>query len=107
MPTIFGKYRGTKMNLCTVKYFAKAIIYGSKYVYQTVPRLLTIWLDMGEHITPAITEVFKRLNSCVSGAIKHAPAYKVIPAPSLFTTHLIVLYEVVHCISSNCISCWP
>lgn len=65
------------MNLFTVKYFAKAIVYGSKYVYQTVPRLLTIWLDMGEHLTPAITEVFKKLNTNVASAIKHAPVYKV------------------------------
>jgi serine/threonine-protein kinase ATR len=28
--------------------YLKAIKTGSKYVYQTVPRVLTLWLDMGE-----------------------------------------------------------
>ena len=65
------------MNLHTVKCFAKAIIHGSKYVYQTVPRLLTIWLDMGENVTSTNAEVFKKLNGYVANAIKLAPAYKV------------------------------
>lgn len=63
--------------MSTVKYFAKAIIYGSKYVYQTVPRLLTIWLDMGENVNPAIADLFKKLNTTVNSAIKNAPVYKV------------------------------
>lgn len=65
------------MNLHTVKCFAKAIIHGSKYVYQTVPRLLTIWLDMGENAATVNVDTFKKLNSTVANAIKLAPAYKV------------------------------
>lgn len=65
------------MNLHTVKCFAKAIIHGSKYVYQTVPRLLTIWLDMGENAVTVNVETFKKLNGTVANAIKLAPAYKV------------------------------
>lgn len=65
------------MNLYTVKAFAKAIKYGSKYVYQTVPRLLTIWLDLGDHKDACGTEVFKKLNEVVARAIKEAPVYKV------------------------------
>jgi serine/threonine-protein kinase ATR len=65
------------MNLHTVKCFAKAIVYGSKYVYQTVPRLLTIWLDMGENVTPPIADIFRKLNYSVAIAIKTAPVYKV------------------------------
>lgn len=100
------KRRGTKMNLFTVRYFAKAIVYGSKYVYQTVPRLLTIWLDMGENI-PANAETFKKLNSTVATAIRNAPAYKV----SLVTIQLMTLKlnhrSVVHCIPSNRLPCGP
>jgi hypothetical protein len=65
------------MNLHTVRCFSKAIVFGSKYVYQTVPRLLTIWLDMGENVTPAIADVFNKLNNYVASAIKTAPVYKV------------------------------
>lgn len=66
-----------RMNLYTVRSFAKAIKFGSKYVYQTVPRLLTIWLDLGEERTTGGTDVFKKLNDVVSRAIKEAPTYKV------------------------------
>ena len=65
------------MNLHTVKCFARAIVCGSKYVYQTVPRLLTIWLDMGENVTPTVADVFRKLNNYVSTAIRTAPVYKV------------------------------
>ncbi|KAF8076761.1 hypothetical protein FPV67DRAFT_1472577 [Lyophyllum atratum] len=68
--------RGMKMNLYTVRSFAKAIKFGSKYVYQTVPRLLTIWLDLGEDKTSAGTDVFKKLNDIVAKAIKESPVYK-------------------------------
>lgn len=68
--------RGVKMNLYTIRSFSKAIRYGSKYVYQTVPRLLTIWLDLGEDKTTAPSEHFKKLNELVATAIREAPAYK-------------------------------
>ncbi|KAG5648746.1 hypothetical protein DXG03_000093 [Asterophora parasitica] len=68
--------RGMKMNLYTVRSFAKAIKFGSKYVYQTVPRLLTIWLDLGEEKNMAGTDVFKKLNDNVAKAIKESPVYK-------------------------------
>ncbi|KAG6891315.1 hypothetical protein C0992_009196 [Termitomyces sp. T32_za158] len=64
------------MNLYTVRSFAKAIKLGSKYVYQTVPRLLTIWLDLGDDRAIAGTDVFKRLNENVSTAIADCPVYK-------------------------------
>lgn len=70
------------MNLYTVRFFAKSIRYGSKYVYQTVPRLLTIWLDIGEIDGPSSTssttvDVLKKLNQVISKAIKDTPVYKV------------------------------
>lgn len=68
--------RGIKMNLYTVRSFAKAIKLGSKYVYQAIPRLLTIWLDLGEVSATANLDDFKRLNDIVAKAIKEAPVYK-------------------------------
>jgi serine/threonine-protein kinase ATR len=65
------------MNLYTVKFFAKAIKYGSKYVYQTIPRLLTIWLDMGENQQLSAGDTFTKLNATVAKAIKDTPVYKV------------------------------
>lgn len=31
----------------TVKNYSLALRYGTKYIYRTMPRMLTIWLDMG------------------------------------------------------------
>ncbi|KAF7789400.1 hypothetical protein EIP86_000344 [Pleurotus ostreatoroseus] len=44
--------QGIKMNLTTIKCYAKSIELGSKYIYETVPRLLTIWMDIGEKKFP-------------------------------------------------------
>ncbi|KAJ7771049.1 hypothetical protein DFH07DRAFT_734832 [Mycena maculata] len=68
--------RGMRMNASTVKSFSRAIKHGSKYVYQTVPRLLTIWLDLGEDRKMSGQETFKKLNEGVAKIIKDAPVYK-------------------------------
>ena len=33
----------------TCKNYGKALLYGTKYIYQTLPRMLTLWLDFGSH----------------------------------------------------------
>ncbi|KAF8622078.1 hypothetical protein AX15_007222 [Amanita polypyramis BW_CC] len=68
--------RGLKMNLSTVRSYAKALKVGSKYVYQTVPRILTIWLDLGEDKKLAAQDPFKKLNDTVARVIKECPAFK-------------------------------
>ncbi|KAI0938155.1 hypothetical protein AcV7_003428 [Taiwanofungus camphoratus] len=68
--------RGTRMNLQTVRCFIKATRYGSKYIYQTVPRLLTLWLDMGEDRNVSTGEIFTRVNAEIARAIKSIPVYK-------------------------------
>jgi hypothetical protein len=93
------------MNLNTVRSFSKAIRFGSKYVYQTVPRLLTIWLDMGENKHTAGQDVFKKLNDVVSKAIREAPVYKVNLL--LRASDLAHYLSVVHSIPSDCVSCGP
>ncbi|TBU47261.1 hypothetical protein BD309DRAFT_856414 [Dichomitus squalens] len=68
--------RGMKMNLQTVRCFTRAIRYGSKYIYQTLPRVLTIWLDMAEDPERAANDIFSKINAEVSRTIKLAPVYK-------------------------------
>ncbi|KAF8961112.1 hypothetical protein BDZ97DRAFT_1664899 [Flammula alnicola] len=68
--------RGLKMNAYTVKSFSKAIMHGSKYIYQTVPRMLTIWLDLGEDATMAQQDPFKKMTEDISKAIRGAPVFK-------------------------------
>ena len=83
---LINKSSGTKMNLYTVKFFAKAIKFGSKHVYQTIPRILTIWLDMGENKALSGNDVFAKLNSVVARAIKDTPMYKVRLYSSFYMT---------------------
>ena len=77
---------GQRMNLQTIRCFTRAIRYGSKYIYQTLPRILTIWLDMAEefaHVRDRDREVFIKINTEVNKAIKAAPAYKVRSQPDI------------------------
>ncbi|KAI0638446.1 hypothetical protein C8Q77DRAFT_1046895 [Trametes polyzona] len=76
LPPADKKSRGMKMNFQTVRCFVRAIRYGSKYIYQTVPRILTIWLDLAEDNGTNSTDIFNKINDEVSRAIKQAPVYK-------------------------------
>ncbi|KAE9410202.1 hypothetical protein BT96DRAFT_913020 [Gymnopus androsaceus JB14] len=76
LPTAERPTRGLRMNLSTVKAYADAINLGTKYIYQTVPRLLTLWLDLGEDAQVAGSETFKSINQAVAHAIKASPPYK-------------------------------
>ena len=81
------------MNVFTVKAYVTAIRLGSKYAYQTIPRILTIWLDMGEHTEKPIAsksrksdktatqrsssaDYFTQMNESIRQAIAHTPVYK-------------------------------
>ncbi|KAI9068446.1 hypothetical protein FKP32DRAFT_1561636 [Trametes sanguinea] len=76
LPADDKRSRGLKMNFQTVRAFTRAIRYGSKYTYQTVPRVLTIWLDLAEDSRACATDVFQKINEEVHRAIKSAPVYK-------------------------------
>lgn len=65
------------MCLQTVRSYTKAMKYGSKYIYQTVPRLLTLWLDLGEDEVIAKTDTFTKINLEVKRVCDSVPAYKV------------------------------
>ncbi|KAI0254821.1 hypothetical protein BJV78DRAFT_1273863 [Lactifluus subvellereus] len=70
------KIRGLRMRLATVRCFTKAMKYGNKFIYQTVPRLLTIWLDMGEDATVNSEESFTKITAEISRSISGVPAFK-------------------------------
>lgn len=91
-----------------VKAFAKAMRFGSKYIYQTVPRLLTIWLDISDNPEvlantttekqkrePIIIDVFRDMCQSVEDAIKKVPAYKVCRA-NLYVDQPLIDSAVVH-----------
>ena len=65
------------MVIFTVKHYARSLRFGSKYTYQTVPRILTLWLDMGEDQSLSSTDTFALINKEIDSAIRHTPVYKV------------------------------
>ncbi|KAF4575250.1 serine/threonine-protein kinase M1 [Pleurotus pulmonarius] len=68
--------RGPKLCHYTVKYFIKSLKYGSKHVYQTVPRLLTVWLDMADNEKMVTSDQFPKINELVIRAFQEIPLYK-------------------------------
>lgn len=40
-----------------IKLWVRSLAFGTKHIYQTLPRTLTIWLEMGER--PTLVEYFK------------------------------------------------
>ncbi|KAI6024462.1 hypothetical protein EDC04DRAFT_2869391 [Pisolithus marmoratus] len=68
--------RGVRMNLHTVREYAKAMMHGSKYVYQAIPRILTLWLDGGENPKINSHAFYAKINGCVAAAIDSIPVYK-------------------------------
>ncbi|KAI0307055.1 hypothetical protein B0F90DRAFT_1807754 [Multifurca ochricompacta] len=76
IPLADPKIRGLRMRLSTVRCFTKAMKYGNKFIYQTVPRLLTIWLDMGEDPNVNSHEYFTKINAEIARAVGGVPAFK-------------------------------
>ena len=87
---------GLRMRLSTVRCFTKAMKYGNKFIYQTVPRLLTIWLDMGEDATVNKHETFIKISAEISRAINGVPAFKVSSGTSLQYLHLTPSSGILH-----------
>lgn len=94
---------GLKMNVATMRAFSRAMKQGSKYLYQTVPRLLTIWLDLGEHGCDD-PESVKKCRDIADKAIREVPAYKVCFKIDDVTqaNHYSL---VVYCLSTGCFAC--
>lgn len=93
-------FRGIRMNAHTVRNYARVVCLGSKYVYQAIPRMLTLWLDLAENPKAVTHNIFPKIHSAICQAVEGVPAYKAGP---LFTdpTPLLNLVAVVHSVPSN------
>lgn len=38
------------MKVLMINYFGRSLLFGSKYVYQSMPRMLSIWFDYGTSV---------------------------------------------------------
>ncbi|ORY85369.1 hypothetical protein BCR35DRAFT_264576 [Leucosporidium creatinivorum] len=61
----------------TVKHFATALTHGTKFIYQAMPRMLTLWLEFGENPRDYdIWRCFDSINRAVHRSIKDLPPYQ-------------------------------
>lgn len=65
-----------------IENYLRSLNYGTKYLYQTLPRVLTLWLELGAQL-------------------KSAPDGKVNPSRELFQRRTVVLKAVHICIEKN------
>ncbi|KAK6188750.1 hypothetical protein SNE40_004864 [Patella caerulea] len=77
-----------------VKYFGQSLQYGSQYIYQSMPRLLSLWLDYGttvveaerkergksQHKIQAHNVILSRLNKTMEGLIRQLAEYQFFTA---------------------------
>ncbi|GJE85010.1 serine/threonine-protein kinase [Phanerochaete sordida] len=65
------------MNVSTIRTLTKACSTGTKYIYQALPRALTLFFNVGDDFEDAYThEIFKTIVTCMVIAAKEIPSYK-------------------------------
>lgn len=52
--------KGSKMQLHMINYFGKSILFGTRYIYQSMPRLLSIWFDYGTRVLDVNVESVRK-----------------------------------------------
>ncbi|KAJ3103331.1 hypothetical protein HDU97_010236 [Phlyctochytrium planicorne] len=62
------------------KHYGRALTHGTRYIYQTLPRLLTLWLDTGTQQSKRsenteITNTFNQINKSIGKLVEKIPAY--------------------------------
>lgn len=83
-----------------VKHYGESLQYGSKYIYQSMPRLLTLWLDFGQDANQVIEgngrqvektkykEKMQKLNDEIIKLSKVLPAYQFLTAFSQLVSRI-------------------
>lgn len=65
-----------------VNYLGQSLQHGSQYIYQSMPRMLSLWLDYGADSTkqPSMESVLSLLNTKITLFTKMLPAYQFLTA---------------------------
>ncbi|KAI0215805.1 Serine/threonine-protein kinase ATR [Lamellibrachia satsuma] len=75
-----------------VQYFGQSLLHGNQYIYQSMPRMLTLWLDYGAEVTETETRsksevmvqgmraVLQHLNKLMSGFCQKLAPYQFLTA---------------------------
>ncbi|QSL66355.1 hypothetical protein MERGE_000733 [Pneumocystis wakefieldiae] len=107
--------------------YGRALHYGSKYIYQTMPKFLTFWLDFGNNVDKIIfdfgTKEFqqnllearhtrlKLINDCVKKYAKRLPAYLFLTCFSQLISRIThsnpSVFSILETIIVSVISTYP
>lgn len=88
--------KGSDMQIHMINYFGKSLQYGSTYVYQSMPRLLSIWFDYGTRLldisNTSIREERKsnllKMTRLVDSFLERLPAYIFLTAFSQLVSRI-------------------
>ncbi|VEN56457.1 unnamed protein product, partial [Callosobruchus maculatus] len=80
--------KGNDFQLYMMNFFGKSLLYGTDYVYQSMPRLLSIWFDYGSRIlevtNPAVREerrsVLLSMTRLIDNFLEKLPPYVFLTA---------------------------
>ncbi|OCF57218.1 hypothetical protein L486_04674 [Kwoniella mangroviensis CBS 10435] len=82
---------GTPEQICRAAFhyhtchsYSLALQHGVKYIYQTMPRMLTLWLDLGENkelkLLPEVAAQIKKINDLMERVRTELPTYQFLTA---------------------------
>ncbi|KAJ1957082.1 hypothetical protein EC988_001015, partial [Linderina pennispora] len=85
----------TTMQFYVIRHYSRTIIYSSRFLFQALPRLLTIWLDAGVFVMrfadtrqSRVVERFNTANRVVSNMVKRLPTYNFLIALSQLVSRI-------------------
>ncbi|OCF42201.1 serine/threonine-protein kinase ATR [Kwoniella heveanensis CBS 569] len=79
----------------TCHYYCLALRHGVKYIYQTMPRMLTLWLDLGEVKDEAGNARLNRITQVLNKARRDLPAYQFLTAFPQIVSRIVHPNEAV------------
>ncbi|XP_076654433.1 serine/threonine-protein kinase ATR [Halictus rubicundus] len=53
--------KGRDLQVHTMNFYGKSLQYGCKYIHQSMPRMLTIWLDFASRVTSRSTQISEEI----------------------------------------------
>ncbi|XP_038072304.1 serine/threonine-protein kinase ATR-like [Patiria miniata] len=92
--------------LFVVRHFGHSLLYGNQYIYQSMPRLLTLWLDYGSHVselekgkktekTTTSKVILTRLNKILADLTLRLAPYQFLTAFSQLISRICHAHEEV------------
>ncbi|KAF2267881.1 hypothetical protein CC78DRAFT_565700 [Lojkania enalia] len=87
-----------------IENFIRSTVYGSKYYYQTIPKVLTLWLDMGMEVTNSNPrgvhdrEIYDRKGNYLENINRYVKRYasERMPAYAWYTAFPQIITRVSH-----------